>query len=95
MRHERRQLVGDHRHGDDENVDDDDADDDVIRWPAFKHRSGKYLVLDVPMREGTHLREEQCDFWEPFFLGSIHGSVPASSPANDLCGKGNGADSCP
>ena len=33
------------------------------------------------------LREEQCDFWEPFFLRSIaNGSVPASSPSNDLCG---------
>lgn len=58
--------------------------DDVFHWPAFKHPNGhgrgsdKYLILDSPLREGHRLREEHCDFWEPFFLGSIaDGPVPA------------------
>ena len=68
-------------------------DDGTIRWPAFRqsigHGSGgsKYLVLDWPLREDKRLREEQCDFWEPFFLKSIvNGSTSASSPSSDLCG---------
>ena len=68
-------------------------DDGTIRWPAFRHSNGqgsgasKYLVLDWPLREDKRLREEQCDFWEPFFLKSIaNGSTSASSPSSDLCG---------
>jgi para-nitrobenzyl esterase len=75
---------------DDDNVGSDDG---LVGWPAFKHPSGngrgpdKYLVLDVPIREAARLREAQCDFWEPFFFGSIAGgSVPASTPSHDLCG---------
>ena len=59
--------------------------DDVFHWPAFKHPTGKgrgadkYVILDWPLREGKRLREEHCDFWEPFFLGSIaDGPVPAA-----------------
>ena len=58
----------------------------MVRWPAFKRRADRHIVLDVPIREGERLRGEQCDFWEPFFLRSIVGSVPASSPSSDLCG---------
>ena len=68
-------------------------DDGTIRWPAFWHSNGqgsgasKYLVLDWPLREDKRLREEHCDFWEPFFLKSIaNGSTSASSPSSDLCG---------
>ena len=68
-------------------------DDGTIRWPAFSHSNGngsgasKYLVLDWPLREDKRLREEHCDFWEPFFLKSIaNGSTSASSPSSDLCG---------
>ena len=68
-------------------------DDGTIRWPPFRHPNGhgsgahKYLVLDWPLREDKRLREEQCDFWEPFFLKSIaNGSTSASSPSSDLCG---------
>lgn len=63
------------------------------RWPAYIHPTGqgsgagKYIVLDWPLREDKRLREEACDFWEPFFLGSIaDGPVPASHPTADLCG---------
>jgi para-nitrobenzyl esterase len=68
--------------GDDEGEDDDD--DASVRWPRFKHSSGrgrgaqKHMVLEVPLRVDKRLREKPCDFWEPFFLGSIVGSVPAS-----------------
>ncbi len=64
-----------------------------LRWPAYRHPAGhgsgadKYLVLDWPVREDKRLREEQCDFWDPFFLRSIaSGPIPASHPASDLCG---------
>ena len=57
---------------------------DGVQWPAFKHPSGlgrgadKYLVLDWPVGEDKRPREAQCDFWEPFYLGSIaDGPVPA------------------
>ena len=57
-------------------------------WPAFKRtRTDRYIVLDVPLREGKRLREEQCDFWEPFFLRSIVADpYRRRSPSNDLCG---------
>lgn len=60
-------------------------DDSVVHWPAYKHPTGagrgadKYIVLDIPLRDDKRLREKQCNYWEPFFLGSVVGSVPASS----------------
>lgn len=60
---------------------------DVLVWPAYGHPSGlgrganKYLILDWPLSEDKRLREEQCDFWEPFFFRSIaQGPIPASHP---------------
>jgi para-nitrobenzyl esterase len=61
-------------------------DDSVAHWPAFKHPTGegrgadKHLVLAVPNREGMRLREPACDFWEPYYLRTITGAVPASQP---------------
>jgi len=58
----------------------------VVHWPAFRRPEGpgrgvdKYLVLDSPIRAGLRLRETQCDFWEPYFLRSVTGAVPASAP---------------
>ena len=59
--------------------------EDVLHWPAFKHPTGqgrgadKYLILDWPLGEAKRLREEHCDFWEPFFFRSIaDGPVPAA-----------------
>jgi parallel beta-helix repeat protein len=73
--------------------------DTGVHWPAFKHPRGhgrgadKSIVLDSPVRDDKRLREAQCDFWEPYFLGSVvGGAVPASSAANDLCGLTIGAD---
>ena len=66
--------------------------DDTLHWPAFKHPTGdgrgasNYIVLDWPVREGQRLREDHCDFWDPLFLRSVVGSVPASHPSDDLCG---------
>jgi para-nitrobenzyl esterase len=61
-------------------------DDAVVHWPAFKHPSGqgrgsdKHLVLDAPIREGMRLDEPACNFWEPYFLRTLTGAVPASAP---------------
>ena len=58
----------------------------VVHWPAFTRPSGggrgvdKHLVLDVPIHQRRRLREAQCDFWEPYFLRSASGSVPAGTP---------------
>ena len=58
----------------------------VVHWPAFRHPTGrgrgsdKYLTFDVSVGEGKRQREAQCGFWEPFFLRSITGAVPASAP---------------
>jgi para-nitrobenzyl esterase len=70
----------------DPNLRGGDDSDAAQVWPAFKHPMGrgrgadKYIVLDVPSRADKRLRERPCGFWEPFFLGSISGSVPASRP---------------
>jgi hypothetical protein len=64
------------------NVDDDA----VVHWPAFKHPFGlgrgsdKHLVLGVPIHEGMRLGEHACGFWEPYFLRTLTGAVPASAP---------------
>jgi para-nitrobenzyl esterase len=59
--------------------------DDLVNWPPFKHARGwghharqQHIVLDVPIRTENFARRRQCDFWKPFFLGSVAGSVPAS-----------------
>ena len=59
--------------------------DDAVEWHAFRHPTGNgrgadlYLILDGTIREGSRPRESRCDFWEPFFLRSATGSVPAST----------------
>ena len=40
----------------------------------------KYLVLQAVPHEGLRLRERECDFWEPYYLRSTTGVVPASQP---------------
>jgi para-nitrobenzyl esterase len=60
-------------------------DETVVPWPAFKRLTGrwrgsdKYLVLDSVIREGSRPREQQCDFFEPFFYRSLLGGLPASA----------------
>jgi para-nitrobenzyl esterase len=69
-------------------VGDPNTDDaTVLHWPRFTHPTGqgrgsnKYIVLDWPLGEAKRLREQACDFWEPFFLRSIaDGPVPAAAP---------------
>jgi para-nitrobenzyl esterase len=64
----------------------DTDDESIVHWPAFKHPTGngrgsdKYIVFDSVIREDKRLREQQCDFLEPFFFRSINGVVPASTP---------------
>jgi carboxylesterase type B len=61
------------------NVDDDT----VVHWPLFKDPNGegrganRHLVLNDVIASGKRLRESQCDFWEPLFLRSMLGGVPA------------------
>lgn len=61
------------------NVDDDS----VVHWQIFREPFGKgrganrYLVLDSVIRSDKRQIESGCDFWEPFFLRSMIGKVPA------------------
>ena len=81
-RRERRHL----RDTVDDGDDADDEDGGAVRWPAFKHPIGRgrgsdrSIVFDEPIRAETRLRERQCEFWEPHFLRSTTGSVPAATP---------------
>ena len=56
-----------------------------VEWPAFKHPTGdgrgadRYIILDANIRDAKRSHESRCDFWEPSYLRSITGSVPASA----------------
>lgn len=55
----------------------------VAHWQDFRDPLGqgrganRYLVLDNVIRTNKRLRETACDFWEPYFLKSMLGKVPA------------------
>ena len=36
------------------------------------------MILDGEIREAKRPREAACDFWEPYFLRSVTGAVPAA-----------------
>lgn len=36
--------------------------DDALKWPEYEAVSDGHIVFDVPLRTGTRLREEFCDF---------------------------------
>jgi len=62
-------------------------DDAVAHWPAFKHPTGrgigsdKYLTFGgFAAEEGLRFGNERCGVWEPLFLRSITGAVPAAQP---------------
>jgi para-nitrobenzyl esterase len=61
------------------------GDESVHSWPRFNRPDGlgrgtdKYLILDSVIGEGARLREAPCDFFEPFFLRSVLGGVPAAA----------------
>ena len=61
------------------NVDDDT----VVHWQVFREPVGngrganRHLVLDSVIRSDKRLRESACDFWEPYFLRTMMGGVPA------------------
>ena len=60
--------------------------DSFFSWPRFTRPSGdgrgtdKYLIIASEIGEGTRLREAQCDFFEPLFLRSVLGGMPAATP---------------
>jgi len=63
------------------------ADDPtVVSWPPFKHPTGEgrgsdnYLAFDVAVGVNQRLREARCNVWQPRFIRSITGDVPASIP---------------
>ena len=57
---------------------------DALSWPPFKHPNGagrgadNYLILDANPREGSRLRERECNVFEPFFLRSVLAEKPAA-----------------
>jgi para-nitrobenzyl esterase len=62
------------------------GDDLSLSWPFFRRPNGlgrgndKYLALSSTIGEGARLREAECDFFEPLFLRSVLGAVPAVTP---------------
>lgn len=62
------------------------GDDFAFSWPPFKRPDGsgrgtdRYIILKPDLGEGARLREAQCDFFEPLFLRSLLGGVPAATP---------------
>lgn len=56
--------------------DPNSRDAGTLRWRPFEHSN--YIVFDWPIRERRGWREAPCDFWEPFFLGSVAGPIPSS-----------------
>ena len=62
------------------------GDQSVDSWPPFTRPSGagrgtdKFIILDSTIQEGARLREAQCDFFQPLFLRSVVGGVPAAAP---------------
>ena len=61
-------------------------DETVVHWPEFKSPAGrgrgaeKYIIFNSTIVEGKRLREQQCNFEEPFFFRTISGPIPASTP---------------
>jgi para-nitrobenzyl esterase len=59
---------------------------DRVRWSPLDRRfvlgleTDKYLILDSVIRENKGLRQQQCDFLEPYYFRSIVGAVPAATP---------------
>ena len=59
-------------------------DDSVVHWPAFRfpsgpgRGSGHHIVFDTIIRQDKRSREAQCSLFEPFFLRSLLGALPAS-----------------
>jgi para-nitrobenzyl esterase len=57
---------------------------DDQRWRLYGERRGRngarrdHLVLDGVVKRGDNLREEECDFWDGFFLRSMLASAPAN-----------------
>jgi len=62
---------------------DPDGGPSIPRWPRFTDSHGegrssnKFIVLDVKSTDSKRPREQACDFWEPYFLRSMLGQVPA------------------
>jgi para-nitrobenzyl esterase len=59
-------------------------DETVVHWQSFRdpqgepgRGAGRYLQFDTNIRTDKRLRESACDFWEPYFLKSMLGKVPA------------------
>ena len=65
------------------------ARDNPIQWPLFRPlpsqepvdrlQSDRYLRIDRLFTEDGYLRDSQCNFWEPYFLRTVVGAVPAAS----------------
>ncbi len=61
------------------------GDETAFSWPLFTRPGGngrgtdKFIVIDKVIGEGARTREKECDFFEPLFLRSVLGGVPAAA----------------
>jgi hypothetical protein len=43
-------------------------------WPQYDLSDGAYMQFDTPVSTGTHFRDAECAFWNPFI--STYVSMP-------------------
>jgi para-nitrobenzyl esterase len=62
------------------------GDETAFSWAPFKRPDGagrggdKYIILTPELGEGARLRETACNFFEPLFLRTLLGEIPAITP---------------
>jgi carboxylesterase type B len=60
-----------------------------VQWPPYRprpfdepvdpSRSDRHFVFADRVGVASHLRDQQCNFWEPFYFRSALGTVPATA----------------
>ena len=60
-----------------------------VQWPPYRpghfeepvdaSRSDRHFVFGDRLGVANYLRDSHCNFWEPFFLRSVRGAVPAAA----------------
>jgi para-nitrobenzyl esterase len=61
------------------------GDERAFSWPPFTRPDGsgrgtdKFIVIDKVIGQGARTRETECNFFEPLFLRSVLGGLPAAA----------------
>jgi para-nitrobenzyl esterase len=52
----------------------------AVHWPAFTYPSNSLMVFGSPTNNDNRAPGKAYDFWEPYFLGTMMGTVVAAHP---------------